>query len=326
MQAKRTEELKALKERHQREVAALEQQLQEAAHKPRKQARKGRAGSPGSGESALPGEALQQENAGLKQQVQELQLAADHLKAELSALKEQAQREAASAAECIAESSAALQAQVAATQTAEEALNSCHASHHAEMDGLRDSLRAAAVRDQQAAQMLCKDIIQEVQAVTEAEAGARQQIRVLKGELTRQAIVREATDQRLESLQAEKLETAKTIAELQLRLSEESSAKEAAERAAHEAREALGSFRATAEAREAEHEAEVDASRAAWEAERPRLEEQQAQLEEMRVQLEVICLDALLRHAFQLIIYAAHGHGSIISCLLHRQGLQSMWC
>ena len=76
LQAKRTEEVRALKERHQKEVAALEQQLQEAASKPRKRAKKGRAGRPGSGESALPGAALQQENAALRQRAQELQLAA----------------------------------------------------------------------------------------------------------------------------------------------------------------------------------------------------------------------------------------------------------
>ena len=56
---------------------ALQQQLQEAAQKPRKRARKGRAGSPGCGESGPPGAALQQENAVLKHQVQGLQLAAD---------------------------------------------------------------------------------------------------------------------------------------------------------------------------------------------------------------------------------------------------------
>ena len=99
-----------------------------------------------------------------------------------------------------------------------------------------------------------------------------------------------------------------------MKLGEEAAAREVAERAAEEAREALASMGAAAEAREAEHQAEVDASRAAWEAERPRLEDAQAQLQEVKVQLEVcayleacsgICR-ALLMH-----FHAQHGNHTI---------------
>jgi len=79
VQAKRAEEVRALKEWHQREVAALEEKLHKAAEKPRKKNKRGRAGSPGtSGSAMLPNEALQQENAALKRQVCSLSLTRGH--------------------------------------------------------------------------------------------------------------------------------------------------------------------------------------------------------------------------------------------------------
>ena len=130
-------------------------------------------------------------------------------------------------------------------------------------------------------------VLQENQALTAKLTEARQRNRELEAEVAAQAEARNASFQAFTSLQAAQAEAAKTIATLQLRLTKESSAREVSERAGVEAREALANVRAAAEAKKAERQAEVDASRAAWEAERPRLEEAQAHLEEMKVQLEV---------------------------------------
>ena len=248
MQAKRAEEVKALKERHQKEVATLEKQLQKAARKPGKKLKNGRAGSPlgSSGQDIL-----EQENAALRQQVDDLQRTMQEWKKEI-AVTEQAQAEAAQATERHTELQTALRTQSATRLAADEALAGFQAASRADAAALEARLDAA-----EAASWELREQLQEA-ARTAAQ---------------------------------ERTDAAQRMAVLQAELAAQMSAKEASEKAAAEAAEAFIRARAAAEATEVEVRAELDAGRVAWEGERQvleqRLKQQQVDLEDQQVQAKV---------------------------------------
>lgn len=249
MQAKRAEEVKALKERHQKEVATLQKQLQKAAGNPGTKAKKGRAPSPlgSSGQDIL-----EQENAALRQQVDELQRKTQEWKEEMARVTEQAQAEAAQAIVRHAELQTVLCAQSTARLAADEALAGLQAASRRDAAALEARLDAA-----EAASWELREQLQEA-----ARAAAQ-----------------------------ERVDAAQRMAVLQAELAAQTSATEASEKSAAEAAEAFISARMAAEAAEAEARAELDASRVTWEGERQaleqRLEQQQVDLEDQQVQAKV---------------------------------------